>query len=123
MASLIVANGKQEGLFLPLGKKSSVVGRDEAVPLQIEDERVSRKHMQVRFDATDGSYKAQDMKSANGVYINGRRVMDETALVDGDEITVGETKLLFVTADPTDKANAMTVLKKIGEKRRGTLMR
>lgn len=123
MASIIVANGGQEGLFLPLGKKTSVIGRDEAVPLQVEDERVSRKHLQIRFEAADNSYRAFDMKSANGVYVNGRKVFDETTLVDGDEITIGQTKLLFVTQDPTDKANALTVIKKVGEKKRSTLMR
>ena len=123
MASLIVANGTQEGLFLPLGKKSSVVGRDEALPLQLEDERVSRKHLQVRFEASDNTYRALDMKSANGVYVNNRRVTTETVLADGDEITIGQTKLYFVLQDPADKANALTVIKKAGEKRRSTLLR
>ena len=123
MASIVVANGTQEGLFLPLGRKVSVIGRDEALPLQIEDDRVSRKHLQIRFEASDNSYRALDMKSANGVYVNGRKIMNETSLVDGDEVTIGDTKLVFVMQDPTDKANALTVIKKAGEKRRGTLIR
>ena len=126
MASIIVATGpggSQEGLFLPLGKKSSVIGRDESLPLQIEDGAVSRKHLQIRFEASDNSYRAQDMKSGNGLFINGRRVFDETVLVDGDEITIGGTKLLFVLEDPKDKANALTVIKKVGERKRSTLVR
>ncbi len=126
MASIIVASGPggaQEGLFLPLGKKSSVIGRDESLPLQIEDGSVSRKHLQIRFEASDASYRAQDMKSGNGLYINGRRVFDETKLVDGDELMIGATKLLFVLEEPTDKANALTVIKKVGERKRSTLVR
>jgi pSer/pThr/pTyr-binding forkhead associated (FHA) protein len=126
MASIIVATGpggSQEGLFLPLGKKSSVIGRDESLPLQIEDGAVSRKHLQIRFEPSDNSYRAYDMKSGNGLFINGRRVFDETVLVDGDELTIGGTKLLFVLEDPKDKANALTVIKKVGERKRSTLVR
>lgn len=126
MASIIVATGPggaQEGLFLPLGKKTSVIGRDESLPLQIEDGAVSRKHLQIRYEPSDGTYRALDMKSGNGLFINGRRVFDETVLVDGDEITIGGTKLLFTLEDPQDKANALTVIKKVGERKRSTLVR
>jgi len=50
MASIIVATGKQKGDYYPLGHRTNVVGRDEALPIQILDEHVSRKHMQIRFD-------------------------------------------------------------------------
>jgi pSer/pThr/pTyr-binding forkhead associated (FHA) protein len=126
VASIIVASGPggaQEGLFLPLGKRTSIIGRDESLSLQIEDGSVSRKHLQIRYEASDGSYRALDMKSGNGLYINGRRGFDEIALLDGDELQIGATKLLFVLEEPTDKANALTVIKKVGERKRSTLMR
>ncbi len=122
MPAIIVSNGSQEGLFLPLGKRTSVVGRDEAVPLQLEDERVSRKHMQIRYEPKDDSFYVQDMKSSNGTYINGRRVATELKLSDGDELQVGDTRMVFTSEVPTDKANAMAVMKKAGERRRSTLM-
>ncbi|MGE3107470.1 MAG: FHA domain-containing protein [Phycisphaerales bacterium] len=123
MPALIVSNGTQEGLFLPLGKKSTVIGRDEAVPLQLEDERVSRKHCQVRHEPKDDGYYLLDMKSSNGTYLNNRRMVSEARLNDGDEIQLGDTKILFTTEVPTDKANALAVMKKAGERRRSTLMR
>jgi pSer/pThr/pTyr-binding forkhead associated (FHA) protein len=123
MACLIVSSGPQEGLFLNLGKKTSVIGRDEAVPLQIEDERASRKHLQIRFDAATNSYLALDMKSSNGTLIGGRRIVTEVTLADGDEITIGDTKLLFTNEIPADKVSALAVIKKAGERRRSTLMR
>jgi pSer/pThr/pTyr-binding forkhead associated (FHA) protein len=124
MASIIVSSGAQEGLFLPLGKRTSVIGRNESVPLQIEDERVSRKHLRIRFDPDTGGYFAKDMGSSNGTFVGGRRITDEeVALSDHDEITIGDTRLLFTLVDPTDKSNAMDVLKKAGERRRSTLMR
>jgi pSer/pThr/pTyr-binding forkhead associated (FHA) protein len=123
MPSLIVSSGKQEGLFLPLGKKTSVIGRDEALPLQVEDEKVSRRHVQIRFEPTDSRYRAQDMKSTNGTLYNGRQVTTEVVLSEGDEIQIGDTRLLFTMEDPKDRPNALEVLKKVGERRRSTLMR
>lgn len=123
MPALIVSNGSQEGLFLSLGKKSSVIGRDEAVPMQLEDERVSRKHCQIRYEAKDDAYYLLDMKSSNGSYVNGRRMVSEVKLADGDEVQLGDTKMVFTTEVPTDKANALAVMKKAGERRRSTLMR
>lgn len=123
MPSLIVCTGKQEGLFLPLGKKTSVIGRDEALPLQVEDDKVSRRHVQIRFEPTDNRYRALDMKSTNGTLYNGRQVTTEVVLSDGDEIQIGDTKMLFTMEDPTDRPNALAVLKKVGERRRSTLMR
>src|SRR5260221_7399193 len=86
MPSLIVCSGKQEGLFLPLGKKASVIGRDESLPLQIQDDKVSRRHVQIRFESSDSRYRAVDMKSTNGTLFNGRASTTEIVLSECDEI-------------------------------------
>jgi pSer/pThr/pTyr-binding forkhead associated (FHA) protein len=66
---------------------------------------------------------ALDMKSTNGTYVNGKRIAEETPLSDGMEIQIGDTKLLFTAENPTDKANALAIFKKAGERHRSTLMR
>src|SRR5262245_65497865 len=86
MASIIVVSGPNEGDYYPLGTRTMVVGRDEGCPIQITDDRASRKHFQVRFDPATGKYHGLDMKSANGTWINGRKVESDTALEDNDEI-------------------------------------
>ena len=120
MASLIVTNGKNEGDYYPLGRRTNVVGRDEALPIQILDHMVSRKHLQIRFDPSANRYFAFDMKSRNGVYINNRRIEDETLLKDGDIIMVGLTSLLFTDKDFKDKDSALLHYKKVGERMRVT---
>jgi hypothetical protein len=50
MASIIIATGPQKGDYYPLGHRTNVIGRDEALPIQVLDEHVSRKHMQISFD-------------------------------------------------------------------------
>ncbi|HSW00171.1 MAG TPA: FHA domain-containing protein [Sedimentisphaerales bacterium] len=120
MASLIVTNGKQEGSYYPLGRRTNVVGRDEALPIQILDNMVSRKHLQIRFDQATNRYFAFDMKSRNGVYVNNRRIEDEVALQDGDVILVGMTAILFADRDFKDKDSALLHYKKAGERMRVT---
>ena len=120
MASIIVATGPQKGDYYPLGHRTNVIGRDEAVPIQILDEHVSRKHMQIRFDKDNGQYYALDMKSKPGVFINGNKIVNETALADGDQIGIGQTTLLFTLKDFEDRESALSHLKKVGERIRPT---
>jgi pSer/pThr/pTyr-binding forkhead associated (FHA) protein len=120
MASVIVTSGKQEGDYYPLGHRTNVIGRDEALPIQILDHMVSRKHLQIRFDAGTNRYSAYDMKSRNGVYINNRKIEAEAVLRDGDVILIGLTGLLFTDQDFQDKQSALEHYKKVGERLRVT---
>jgi len=121
MASIIVISGTDKGNYYPLGRRTNVIGRDEAVPIQILDKQVSRKHMQIRFDKDSGRYYVLDMKSTHGVFVNDREISDETTLTDGDHIRVGQTTLLFVTKDFPDRESALSHFKKVGERRETTL--
>jgi pSer/pThr/pTyr-binding forkhead associated (FHA) protein len=122
MASIIVVSGAQKGDYYPLGQRTNVVGRDEAVPVQILDEHVSRKHMQIRFDKGKGQYCVLDMRSKHGVFVNGGKVHDEAVLVDGDQIHIGRTDLLFTEKDFTDRESALSHFKKVGERIRPTVI-
>ncbi len=121
MASLILTSGKQEGNFYPLGRRTSVVGRDEALLVQVLDNMVSRKHLQIRFDEKTEQYFAFDMKSRNGVYINNKKLEGETALSDGDVLLVGLTTMLFTEKDFKDKDSALLHYKQVGERMRVTV--
>src|SRR5512135_208097 len=103
MASVIVTTGDQKGEFLPLGRRISVIGRAENLPLQVRDDLVSRKHLRIRFEEETGDYFAEDMGSHNGVYINNRRIEERTRLAEGDMILIGATFLMFTQKDFDDK--------------------
>ncbi len=122
MASLFVIAGTDEGDYYPLGRRTNVIGRDEALPIQIIDEHVSRKHMQIRYEKSDQLYYALDMKSKHGVSINGRKIDDETPLNDSDQIRIGATTLLFTLEDFSDRESALSQYKKVGERVRNTLI-
>jgi pSer/pThr/pTyr-binding forkhead associated (FHA) protein len=123
MPSIIIVSGPNEGDYYPLGKRPLVVGRDDAAPVQVVDELVSRKHLQIRFDEKKGTYHATDMKSANGVTVNGRQISAETELADGDLLEVGKSKIHFTMQDFIDRKSAMEAYKKRGERGKSTLIR
>ena len=120
MASIIVVNGPNKGDYYPLGHRTTVIGRDEAVPIQILDPKVSRKHMQIRFNA-DKNYSALDMSSKHGVLINGDKMTDEIELKDNDYITVGTTTLMFTLKDFDSRENALLHYKKVGQRNLPTI--
>jgi len=120
MASLFVISGGDKVDYYPLGKRTNVIGRDESVPIQVVDKQVSRKHMQIRFDKERECYYAIDMTSRNGVFINGKKIDDETLLADGDQIRVGDTDVLFTLKDFPARENALNHYKKAGERKFST---
>jgi len=122
MASLIVLDGSQKDSYYPLGRRTNVLGRDEALMIQILDERVSRKHLQITYNKDKNAYYALDMSSKHGVYINGNKISDETRLVDGDRIAIGTTTLWFTVSDFQDRESALSHYKKVGERVRPTFI-
>jgi pSer/pThr/pTyr-binding forkhead associated (FHA) protein len=121
VASILVISGPEKGDYYPLGQRTNVIGRAEANPIQILDERISRKHVQIHFDPNKQRYYALDMKSRHGVFINGRRIADETSLAEGDQIRIGDTTVLFTVKDFPDRESALSHFKKVGERIRTTI--
>jgi pSer/pThr/pTyr-binding forkhead associated (FHA) protein len=112
--------GKQQGNWWPLGKRTTVIGRGENLLVQILDDLVSRKHLQIRYDADANQYVAMDMNSSNGVYVNNRRITADTVLCDGDSLSIGRSVLLFTDKDFDDRESALSHFKKVGERMRAT---
>ena len=93
MASIIIQTGERQGDFYPLGQRTTIIGRDEALTVQIKDPHISRKHLKIRYDAESKDYKAADMNSTNGVLINGQKIQVETALADDDLVSTGHRRM------------------------------
>ncbi len=122
MASIIITSGEQKGEYLPLGRRINVIGRAEALPMQILDDMVSRKHLRIRYDETTGEHSAEDMDSKHGVFVNNRKLTALTVLKEGDEIRIGQTTLMFTEKDFEDRQSALEHYKKAGERQRPTMM-
>jgi adenylate cyclase len=106
MAKLVIVstNPPQEFELTAL----STIGRHPDNSIQVLDRIISKEHAQV-FLAPDGNFVLRDLGSLNGTYVGGERVM-EHVLSDGDEITMGSTKLIFRAADEQEQElNQVTI--------------
>jgi pSer/pThr/pTyr-binding forkhead associated (FHA) protein len=121
MDSIIILSGSDAGNYYPLGHRTNVIGRDEGASIQLLDEHVSRKHLQIRYEKEKDQYVALDMDSSHGVLVNGNRIGQDVALKDEDQITLGQSTLLFTTQDFPDRQSALAYHKKVGQRARGTL--
>ena len=122
MASIIVTSGEHKGEYLPLGRRTNVIGRAEALPMQILDDMVSRKHLRIRYNENTNEHTAEDMNSKHGVIINNKKITEQTILREGDQIRIGQTTLLYTEKDFDDSESALSHFKKVGERQRPTMI-
>lgn len=81
--------------------KSAILGRADDADLKIADDCVSRKHARVVVMPGDpGVYLAlSDLDSANGTFVNDRRIISEQRLAVGDLITMGNARIRLLAVD------------------------
>ena len=121
MAFLLVVSGPNEGDFHPLGPERITIGRNEDCTVQILDAEVSRYHMHVSHQPPRG-YRAIDAESANGVFVNDKRIEEEVPLVNSDIIRIGSSELIFSEQDFIDRDTALEHYRRRTEHDRGTVM-
>jgi adenylate cyclase len=106
MAKLILISGDERQEFELAAFNS--IGRHPDNTIQILDRIISKEHAQI-IRTPEGRYLLRDLRSLNGTFMRGDRV-SERYLDNGDEITMGSTRLLFVDKDPEDEAlNRVTI--------------
>jgi signal transduction histidine kinase len=94
MARLVVIKGADEGKQFDLTDEVVTVGRDASNIVRLHDTEVSRRHAE--FRRVDDGYTVVDKGSANGTFVNSRRVQ-EMLLQAGDQVIVGQTTLVYST--------------------------
>jgi hypothetical protein len=82
----------EDGRRVEIGETPLVVGRMPECDVALSDANVSRRHAEVRRQGN--GFVVVDLGSTNGTRVNGAQVK-ERLLNNGDEITVGATKLRF----------------------------
>ncbi len=81
-----------DGSEVTLGEEKTVIGRMPECAVTLSDPQASRRHAEIR-PSREG-YILVDLGSTNGTQLNGTLVREQP-LVDGDEITIGSTRLRF----------------------------
>jgi pSer/pThr/pTyr-binding forkhead associated (FHA) protein len=82
-----------------------LIGRNQECDLAISDTIASREHAVIR--ESKGRFILEDQKSRNGTLVNGKKV-STVALSDGDEIRIGDCRIMFVekSHEPSKKDKA-----------------
>jgi serine phosphatase RsbU (regulator of sigma subunit) len=95
MPKVIVERGGLSGREYPFDR-GLVIGRDSTCDIAIPEGTVSRQHAMLRW--SNAECYLVDLGSANGTYVNGRRIFKPARLQEGDAIAVGGTQLRLVLA-------------------------
>jgi len=64
------------------------IGRSQASDIELPSDNVSRRH--ARLYTVDGRCYVEDLSSANGVYVNGRRITEVYAIQRAAKIKIGD---------------------------------
>ena len=96
MAQIVVttADGRSETFSL---SSRNTLGRHPEQSVQVLDRVVSKQHAEIIF--RDDQFWLCDLGSRNGTFVNGNRVDRPYALLDGDQIGMGTTRIAFREQD------------------------
>ena len=86
----------------------TTIGRSARSDVCIADAFASRLHAEVRQEGD--SYWLHDLESANGTKYNGAAVSSPMPLINGGEIQIGETKIVFADEDLSSKNISATLI-------------
>lgn len=95
-------------------KMRMTIGRSVRNDICLEDPFASRLHAELRIEGD--TYWLSDLGSANGVFLNGRRISGTVQVFSGDQIQIGESLIqLYQTEDITRIAAAPTTDQLFGQ--------
>ncbi len=102
MYKLVVSEKGGPSKEIEFDKDEVTIGRVPGNDIVLPGNNVSKRHS--RVVRQDGRFFVVDLKSTNGTYLNGRRIMTPSPLRAGDKIFVGSFVLVLESADlePSD---------------------
>jgi len=96
------------GRRFPLTEPVTTLGRSPHCQVFIPDPRASRHHAEIGWDGE--SCTLRDLGSANGTFLNSRRITEPQTLRDGDEITVASAVFTFRDPEATLRVTELPLL-------------
>jgi len=92
----------------PVAGPVTTLGRSSECDVFIPDRRASRRHAEIHWD---GEYcTLHDLNSANGAFLNGRRIVEPEMLRDGDEIAIAGVTFTFRDPEATIRETEFPLL-------------
>jgi diguanylate cyclase (GGDEF)-like protein len=90
----------EEAVEFKLGRRPITMGREPENEIQVEGLEVSRRHCRIEPLPGGKGYRAVDLNSKNGTFLNGLQIT-AMALDFEDQVRVGETLLVYVEDSAT----------------------
>ena len=98
IARLEAVSGPLKGKLFLLSKDETSLGRDPSNDIALLDSLVSRRHCVIRKQPDKDEFRLEDLESRNNTFVGGVPVR-ERVLVQGDQIRVGNSILIFQGAN------------------------
>ena len=93
MFKLSIEDDEGKTTVVPLARDEMTVGRLEGNTIRLTERNVSRKH--ARLSRQNGALYIEDLASFTGVRVNGTKIASPTPLREGDEVQIGDYKLVL----------------------------
>ena len=108
MGAYVEVWGGGASTLIPLDGERVTIGKTESNDIALtEDDTASRLH--AVFERLGQGWCVRDLGSRNGTFVNNDRVWSDRALRPGDEIQVGQTRLVYRDNTPASAATATAV--------------
>ena len=116
MATIYITKGPHDGDAYTINDETIVFGRGDECGVKLDDERTSRAHLQITFDPSSSRHSAEDLRSTNGTWHNGKSITSPIELSDGDIISLGNTTIEYCeqTYSSNDAAKAARTANMVG---------
>ena len=92
-AAVAKGGSQRPQLNLAMHRDRSILGRDTACELLVNHPTVSRRHVEIT--RREDLIQVRDLRSANGTFVNGQRVLGRARLRPSDRLKVGAIELVF----------------------------
>jgi pSer/pThr/pTyr-binding forkhead associated (FHA) protein len=90
---LTIEDDEGKTTVVPLIRDEITIGRQEGNTIRLTERNVSRKH--ARLLRQNGTVYVEDLASYTGVKVNGARIVTPTPVAEGDEVYIGDYKLML----------------------------
>jgi pSer/pThr/pTyr-binding forkhead associated (FHA) protein len=100
---LTIEDDEGKTTVIPLIRDEMTIGRQDGNTIRLTERNISRKH--ARLVRQNGTMYVEDLASYTGVRVNGARIVAMTPVAEGDEVQIGDYKLMVRIDRPAAAAN------------------
>lgn len=103
MFKLTIEDDEGKTTVIPLIRDEMTIGRQDGNTIRLTERNISRRH--ARLVRQNGTMFVEDLASYTGVKVNGARIVAMTPVAEGDEVQIGDYKLMVRVDRPAVQGN------------------